>query len=314
MKYTVKKLITMAVTLFVVSFLVYGAFSLMAGDPATSMLGTQATPEKVEALREELGLNDPLAVQYFRWAAAFLKGDMGTSYSYQMPVSRMVGDKIPVTLTLTLLAFLMVAGTAIPLGIYTARHQGGPADRFICMLNQAVMAVPPFFSGILITLVFGRILRLFTPGGYISYKEDVGGFIGYMIFPALAVALPKAAMAAKLLRSSVLSEVRRDYVRTAYSRGGSSRQVFYRHILKNALIPVITFLGMALADMVAGSIIIEQVFSIPGLGRILLTSIANRDYPVVEAVIVCIAFIVILINLIVDIIYQWVDPRISAEV
>lgn len=313
MKYIGKKIMMMAATLFAVSFLVFLSFSVMAGDPATSMLGTQATPEKVEALREELGLNDPFLVQYVRWAGNFLRGDMGTSYSYRLPVSSMIGDKVPVTLALTFLAFLMMTAMAIPLGIYTAKREGGFADRTIYILNQAIMAVPPFFAGILITFLFGRILRWFTPGGYVSYKEDFGGFIGYLIFPALAIALPKAAMAVKLLRSSVLSEVKKDYVRTAFSRGNRSNQVFYGHILKNALIPVITFLGMALADMVAGSIIIEQVFSIPGLGRILLTSISNRDYPVVEAIILCIAFIVVAINLIVDIIYQLADPRISAE-
>lgn len=313
MKYIGKKLIMMAATLIVVSFLVFLSFSLMSGDAATSVLGTQATPERVEALRQEMGLNDPFFVQYFRWAGSFVMGDMGNSYSYSMPVKTMISDKIPVTLTLTLMAFLMVIGAAVPLGIYTAKHEGGLVDKFIYVLNQIIMAVPPFFAGILITFVFGRILRLFTPGGYVSYKVNPGGFIHYMIFPAIAIALPKAAMAVKLLRSSVLSEVKKDYVRTAYSRGNRSNQVFYRHILKNALIPVVTFLGMALADMVAGSIIIEQVFSIPGLGRILLTSISNRDYPVVEAIILCIAFIVVAINFVVDIVYQLIDPRISVE-
>lgn len=313
MRYVGKKVIMMAATLLAVSFLVFLSFSFMSGDPATSMLGTQATPEKVEALREEMGLNDPLLLRYFRWAGAFITGDMGTSYSYSLPVSSMIGDKIPVTLTLTLLAFLMMIAISIPLGIYTAKHEGGLLDRSIYILNQIIMAVPPFFAGILITFLFGRILRWFTPGGYVSYSESTGRFIGYLIFPALAIALPKAAMAVKLLRSSVLSEVKKDYVRTAFSRGNRSNQVFYSHILKNALIPVITFLGMALADMVAGSIIIEQVFSIPGLGRILLTSISNRDYPVVEAIIICIAFIVVAINLIVDVVYQLVDPRIAVE-
>lgn len=313
MKYIGKKIVTMAATLLAVSFLVFLSFSVMSGDPATSMLGTQATPEKVEALREELGLNDSFFIQYFRWAGNFLRGDMGTSYSYRLPVASIIGDKVPVTLVLTFMAFLMMIAISVPLGIYTAKHEGGLLDRVIYILNQTIMAVPPFFAGILITFLFGRILKWFTPGGYISYKENLVGFIGYLIFPAFAIALPKAAMTVKLLRSSVLSEVKKDYVRTAFSRGNRSNQVFYGHILKNAFIPVITFLGMALADMVAGSIIIEQVFSIPGLGRILLTSISNRDYPVVEAIIICIAFIVVMINLTVDIIYRMVDPRISAE-
>lgn len=313
MKYVAKKLAGLIATLAVVSFLVFAAFAVIPGDPATSMLGTQATPEKVEALREEMGLNDPLMERFGSWALHFIQGDLGTSYSYQMPVSSMIGEKIPVTLALTAMAFLMMVAIAVPTGIFCARHAGGFLDRSITVVNQVIMAIPPFFSGILITLFFGLILHWFTPGGYVSYTQSAGRFLGYLIFPALAIALPKAAMAVKLLRSSVLEEMKLDYVRTAYSRGNRTKSVLYRHVLKNALIPVVTFLGMTLADMVAGSIIIEQVFNIPGLGRILLTSISNRDYPVVQAIIVCIAFLVIFVNFTVDLIYKLVDPRITLD-
>lgn len=313
MRYVAKKLAGLVATVLVVSFLVFAAFAVIPGDPATSMLGTQATPEKVEALREEMRLNDPLIERFGRWAIQFIQGDLGASYSYQMPVSSMIGEKIPVTLALTVMAFLMMVAISIPVGIFCARHAGGFLDRGITVVNQIIMAIPPFFSGILITLLFGLILHWFTPGGYVSYTQSVWRFLGYLIFPALAIALPKAAMAVKLLRSSVLSEMKLDYVRTAYSRGNRTKSVLYRHVLKNALIPVVTFLGMALADMVAGSIIIEQVFNIPGLGRILLTSISNRDYPVVQAIIVCIAFLVIFVNFAVDLIYKLVDPRITLD-
>lgn len=313
MKYVVRKILTMILTLLAVTFFVFLSFHVISGDPATSMLGTEATPQKVAALREELGLNDPVLVQYGRWAAGLLHGDMGTSYSYRMPVTGMVANKIPVTITLTLMAFVLMVVISIPLGIYTAKHEGGVVDRIIYIINQIIMAIPPFFSGILITLIFGRIFKLFTPGGYVSYEKDFAGFVGYLFFPAVAIALPKAAMAVKLLRSSVIKEARLDYVRTAYSRGNRTNDVLYKHVLKNALIPVVTFLGMALADMIAGSIIIEQVFSIPGLGRILLTSISNRDYPVVMAVIVCIAVLVLVVNMAVDLIYGLIDPRITAE-
>ena len=313
MKYVVRKILTMILTLLAVTFFVFLSFHVISGDPATSMLGTEATPQKVAALREELGLNDPVLVQYGRWAAGLLHGDMGTSYSYRMPVTGMVANKIPVTITLTLMAFVLMVVISIPLGIYTAKHEGGVVDRVIYIINQIIMAIPPFFSGILITLLFGRIFKLFTPGGYVSYEKDFAGFVGYLFFPAVAIALPKAAMAVKLLRSSVIKEAKLDYVRTAYSRGNRTNDVLYKHVLKNALIPVVTFLGMALADMIAGSIIIEQVFSIPGLGRILLTSISNRDYPVVMAVIVCIAVLVLVVNMAVDLIYGLIDPRITAE-
>lgn len=313
MRYVGRKLLTMLLTLFAVTLFVFLAFHVISGDPASSILGTEATPAKLEALREEMGLNDPVLIQYGRWALGFLKGDMGTSYSYRLPVSDMVLDKLPVTITLTVLSFFLMVVLSIPLGIYTAKHAGGMIDRGIYIIDQIIMAVPPFFSGILITLLFGRILKLFTPGGYVSYEKDFWGFVRYLFFPSLAVAFPKAAMAVKLLRSSVIEESRSDYVRTAYSRGNTTRAVLYRHVLKNALIPVVTFLGMALADMIAGSIIIEQVFSIPGLGRILLTSISNRDYPVVMAVIVCISLLVLLVNMVVDVIYGLIDPRISVK-
>lgn len=313
MKYVVRKILTMILTLLAVTFFVFLSFHVISGDPATSMLGTEATPQKVAALREELGLNDPVLVQYGRWAAGLLHGDMGTSYSYRIPVTGMVANKIPVTITLTLMAFVLMVVISIPLGIYTAKHEGGVVDRIIYIINQIIMAIPPFFSGILITLLFGRIFKLFTPGGYVSYEKDFAGFVGYLFFPAVAIALPKAAMAVKLLRSSVIKEAKLDYVRTAYSRGNRTNDVLYKHVLKNALIPVVTFLGMALADMIAGSIIIEQVFSIPGLGRILLTSISNRDYPVVMAVIVCIAVLVLVVNMAVDLIYGLIDPRITVE-
>ena len=234
------------------------------------MLGTQATPEKLAALREQMGLNEPLLVRFGSWAVNFIQGDFGTSYKYQMSVRSMIAEKIPVTLTLTAMSFLIMVAVSIPVGLFCAHHAGGKVDRIVLIVDQVIMAIPPFFSGILITLLFGLVLHLFTPGGYVSYTTSVTGFLGYLIFPSVAIALPKAAMAIKLLRTSVLSEMKLDYVRTAYSRGNNTKGVLYQHVLRNAIIPVITFLGMALADMVAGSIVIEQVFNIPGLGRILL--------------------------------------------
>ena len=311
MRYVLKKVFMMALTLVVVSVCVFLAFHVIPGDPATRLLGTQGTPAQVEALREQKGLNDPLYQQYFRWAVSFIQGDLGTSYVYSQPVSSMLASKIPITFSLAMMSFVFMILISIPLGIYTARHENGMADRIIMTVNQIIMAIPPFFSGILITYIFGMMLHLFIPGGFVSYDMSIGGFLAYLIFPAIAIALPKAAMATKLLRGSVIDEASKDYTRTAYSRGNTINGVLYRHVLQNAVIPVITFIGMALADMVAGSIVIEQVFGIPGISRILLTSISNRDYPVVEAIIMGIAMLVILINFLVDMIYRMIDPRIS---
>lgn len=313
MKYVAKKIGAMIFTLFVVCFLIFAAFSLIPGDAAASKLGTQATPESLAALREEMGLNRPFLVQFGDWLFHALTGDFGESYSYQMPVSDMVLSKIPITVTLTLMAFIMIVIVSVIVAIYTAKHENGPIDRFIMILNQIIMAVPPFFSGILITFLCGIVLKWFIPGGYVSYETDFAGFLGYMIYPAIAIALPKIAMTVKLFRSSILQEKRKEYVRTAYSKGNNTNGVLYGHILKNALIPVVTFLGMVLTDMIAGSIIIEQVFNIPGLGRILITSISNRDFPVVEAIVLCIATLVIVVNFLVDILYHVIDPRMGME-
>jgi len=313
MKTIGKKLLSMILTLLVVSFLVFLAFSVIPGDPALHKLGTEATPEKLMALREEMGLNEPFFVRYGKFIAGAFRGDFGTSYSYSMPVRGMIAEKVPVTAALGIFAFVLMVAISVPLGIYTSRHQGGAVDRIIYVVNQVIMAVPPFFAGMLLTLVFGLILHWFTPGGYVSYKTSVLGFLGFMVFPAIAVALPKAAMAVKLLRSSLAEEMKKDYVRTAYSRGNRTKGVYYHHVLKNALLPVITFWGMAFTDMMVGSIIVEQVFNVPGLGRILLSSISNRDYPVVEAVILCLTLFIVVINFLVDVIYQKVDPRIAMD-
>lgn len=313
MRYILKKVLSMVLTLFVVSLCVFFAFSLIPGDPVTRMFGTEATPELIAQYREKMGLNDPLLVRYFRWFFAFLQGDMGTSYDYKVPVAGMLAEKIPITLTLAAMSFVIMVIVSIPLGIYTAKYENGIIDHIISVINQIIMAIPPFFSGILLTFFFGVILRIFTPGGFVSYTRDVNAFLKYLILPAFAIALPKAAMATKLLRGSVIDEAGKDYTRTAYSRGNTTNGVLYLHVLKNAMIPVVTFMGMALADMVAGSIVIEQVFGIPGISRILLSSINNRDYPVVEAIIMGIAIMVLIINLLVDIVYRIIDPRIEVE-
>ncbi len=313
MKYVGKKLGAMLVTLLLISFLVFLAFDIIPGDAAMAQLGTEATPERLEALREEMGLNKPLFERYFVWMVAFLQGDFGNSYKYNMPVADMISSKLPITVIMALISFAIMVLVSLPLGIYTAKHNGKRIDRCITVINQVMMAVPHFFLGIIITYVFGLVLKLFVPGNYVSYEKDFGAFLSYIIFPCIAIAIPKIAMSVKLLKSSCVEEARKDYVRTAYSKGNNTSKVLYRHVLRNAMIPVVTLWGMTLADMLVGSIVIEQVFNVPGIGRILLTSISYRDYPVVQAIIVLIAVVVIVTNFCVDMIYQWIDPRISVR-
>ena len=310
MKYVIRKLLTTFITLFAVSALVFFSFSVIPGNPAIAKLGTEATQEKVDALTHEMGLDRPVYVRYGEWIAGIFHGDFGRSYSYNTSVTTLLGEKIGTTLILSLLAIGLTVLIAFPFGIYCARKSDSKLDIVLTGINQLIMAVPSFFSGILITLVFGFTFRLFTPGAYVSYKIDPGRCVAYLLFPALAIALPKISMVVKLLKDTTIEEADKEYVVTAFSRGNSTKAVFYKHVLKNALIPVITFLGMTFADIIAGSIIVEQVFSVPGLGRILLTSISGRDYPVVEAIILLLAGFVVISNMLVDFMYRMLDSRI----
>ena len=311
MKYIGKKILGLIIALLIVTMAAFAAFEVIPGDPARTILGTEATDESVMALREEMGLNRPLPQRYLEWVKDFVSGDMGTSYFYNMPVKQMIGDKIPITVTLALMAFVFILLISIPVSILSVKYKDGFIDRFFLVLNQVTMSIPPFFIGIIFTFIFGLTFKMFIPGGYVSYTEDFGAFVSYLIFPAIAIALPKAAMTTKLLRNSLLTEMRQDYVRTARSRGNSEARVLFVHVFKNGLLPVITFLGMVAADLVANSIVIEQVFGIPGLGRTLISSISKRDYPVVEAIIVLVAIVVLVVNVLVDIIYRKLDKRIE---
>lgn len=314
MRYIVKKVISLFITLLLISLLTFTAFSVIPGDAATAKLGTEATPEQVEALREELGLNDSLPVRYGNWLKGAVQGDFGESYQYEgVTVASLLSDRLPVTALVALLAFLLILGISVPLGLLCARYRGGYLDTIINQLTQITMAVPSFFLGLLLTYIFGLVLHWFQPGAFISPKENLGQSIAYLIFPAIAVALPKIAMVVKFLRNSILAEIQQDYVRTARSKGNNERRVLYQHVLRNALIPVITFLALVVADILAGSIVVEQVFSVTGVGRLLITSISSRDYPVVQAIVTYITVIVVGANFLVDVLYQLVDPRVKVR-
>ena len=310
MIYVIKKFMILIITLLLISMIAFFLFQIVPGDPVTARLGTNATPQRAEALREELGLNRPILLQYISWLGNFIRGDFGISYSYKMPVKDLLHGKMAVTISLAMISVFLIVISSIPMGIVTSKIKGRFTSSGFDILNQMTMAIPSFFLGIIIVLVFGLMLRWFTPGGYVSYEESMVGFIVSLIPPAIAIAIPKSAMLIKLLRNTIRNEWKEDYVRTAFSKGRSEHAVLVKHIMKNALIPVITLLGLIIADTLAGSIVVEQVFNLPGLGRLLVSSIGTRDYPVVQAIIVYIAGIVIIINFIVDLFYQWLDPRI----
>ena len=309
MRYAAKKIAAMLLTMVIVSLLAFTAFSLISGDAAEIMLGTQATPERLAALRAELGLDRPLPARYVSWLLGFFTWDLGVSIQYKQPVWDLIAPKVLVTLCLSLLCFLLITIVSIPLGLWSASRSGGALDGLGTVVNQLCMAVPSFFTGILLSWGFGIVLKWFMPGSFPALGADFPGAMKYLFFAAAAIAVPRIAMAVRMFRGTILTEMRRDYVRTAISRGAARRRVLYRHVLKNSLAPVVTFLAQTMAEIVAAGIVVEQVFLIPGLGRMLVASIGSRDYPVVQAIVVILAFWVVRAGTAADIINQRVDPR-----
>ena len=305
MKYAAKRIAMLLFTMVIVSLLAFVAFDVISGDPATAMLGTQATPERVAELRAELGLDRPLLVRYGEWLLGFFTGNLGTSYSYHQPVWELIAPKVGVTLCLSLLSFALIAVISVPLGVRSAtRRPQGILSGAETLFNQLCMAVPPFFTAILLTFCFSTVLRWFVHGSFPGL-----GSLRYLLFAAVSIAIPRIAMTVRMLRSTIADELGRDYVRTAISRGNDRSGVLRRHVLKNSLVPVVTFLAQTMAEIVAGSIVVEQAFAIPGLGRMLVASIGSRDYPVVQAIIVILAFWVVLAGTVADLINQRIDPR-----
>ena len=309
-KYIIKKLIRLIITLFITSFVIFLIFELVPGDPVLDKLGTRATPELVEALRIQYGLDQPFILRYLKFIGGIFTLDFGTSYSYGVPVASLLKEKIVINLFLSVIALFFVVVISFPLGIYVAKHTGGISDKIISPLNQASMSIPSFVLGLLITFFFGIVLRWFKPGGYVSFNTNFGGFLYFLIFPAFALAIPKIAMCIRLLKGNILEEAGKDYSLTAYARGNNTTGLLYRHVLKNAIMPTITFIGMIAADMICSGIVIEQVFSIPGLGQMLISSISTRDFPVVEAEVMMIALFIMLISFLTDIIHALIDPRV----
>jgi len=297
--------------MFLVSFFCFLAFSVIRGDAASIIGGTSISPEQLSQLREEMGLNRNVFSRYFDWLFNFLSGNPGSSLRYKgEAISTMITGRLPVSFSLAILSLFFILLIAVPFSLFTVRREADMADRFVNFLTAAGISTPGFFLGLLFIFIFGYIFNLFIPGQYIDYREDFSGFLGCLFFPALAIAVPNAAVMTKFLRGSLFQELNSDYVRTAKSKGAGRFYILYRHVFKNAVIPTITIFGMVIAEVLSGSIVIEQVFSIPGIGRLLITAITSRDYPLIQALMVYIAFIVVAANTIADIIIMIIDPRI----
>lgn len=308
-KYLLKRVGMMLVTMLLVSFFTFLAFELISGDPVRNMLGTNATPAQVVALRHELGLDRPFFLRYFHWLTGFVSGDLGISYSYRQPVWNLIASKLGITLLLSLLSFALIVAISIPLGVYSYQWTVGPFAWVSTAINQFCMAVPPFFTGILVSWVFGIVLRYFTPGDFPRLQANPAGALKHLFFGAICMSIPRIAMTVRMMRSTVVSEMNKAYVRTAISRGNDRAAVLRMHVLKNSLVSVITFLGQTLAEIVGAGIVVEQVLGIPGLGRFLVLSISSRDYPVVQAIVVILAFWVVLAGTLADLLNQYIDPR-----
>ena len=310
MRYYIRKVGILLLTLFVISVVTFWIFHIVPGDPAAMMLGTSASEQQLEDLRKELGLDRPMHEQYADWVKGAVHGDFGTSIMYKKPVSKLLKGKLSVTLTLGAMSLALVILIGIPLGVFTAGRKHVISEQILNFLTMLGISVPGFFLSILLIWVFGLILHWFTPGRFVSFERNPAAFIRFMLFPAIAIAIPQTCVLSKYIRTAVVDEVRADYVRTARSKGSTKNRILYVHVLKNAIVSVVPLIGMIVSGIFSGSIVIEQVFGVPGIGRLLIASVTSRDYPTVQTLVMYIAVLILIVNFIVDILIQILDPRI----
>ena len=312
LRYTMKRFLSLAVSLVVASLVIFGAIEVIPGDPAAFMLGINAQEDTIAALREQLGLNVPLFQRYLNWAGGLLKGEFGTSYTYRTPVVEMIGERMWISLPLAIYALALSTLIAFPVGILAATRRGSMADVSVMGLTQLGIAIPSFWFAMLMVLVFAINLRWFSAGGFPGWDGGLYPGLKALTLPAISLALPQASILARVMRSSLLDTLGEDFMRTARAKGLTQRQALWHHALRNAMIPVLTIIGLQFSFLLAGAIIIENVFFLPGLGRLIFQSIAQRDLIVVESAVMLLVFAVILVNFIVDLAYAAVDPRLRA--
>lgn len=308
----VRRLLTLILSLIIASAVIFAVVDLVPGDPASFMLGTGARPDTIAALREQLGLDLPWPVRYLRWLGGVVTGDLGTSLAYKTPVAGMILDRVQVSLPLALMALALAVGVAFPVGMLAARRRGGAADVAVMGGTQLGIALPNFWFAMLLVLVFAVRLRWLPAGGFPGWDEPARA-LRALILPAVALALPQAAILARVLRSALIETLGQDYVRSARAKGLSRGQALRRHALRNAMIPVLTILGMQFSFLLAGAIIIENVFYLPGVGRLIFQAITQRDLVVVQSAVLVLVAAVILVTFLVDLAYAAVDPRLRGR-
>ncbi|MBO6541216.1 MAG: ABC transporter permease [Rhizobiaceae bacterium] len=300
-------------TLVLASIVVFAVMEILPGDPAQLMLGLNATDEVLQALRNEMGLNDPVLVRYFSWVGGMLIGDFGNSYTYSSPVIELIGERAIVSLPLAVISLVLSTLIAIPVGMFAAARRGHVADTSVMGVTQLGVAIPNFWFALLLIYVFAVWLRLVPAGGFPGWSGGIWPGVRSLLLPAVALALPQAAILARVTRSAMLEVLGEDYIRTARAKGMPRRVVLWRHALRNALIPVLTIMGLQFAFLLAGTIIIENVFYLPGLGRLVFQAITQRDLIVVEGVVMLLVASVVIVNLAVDLTYALVDPRLRTR-
>ena len=311
--YVTKRLGSLCLSLIVASLVIFACIEIVPGDSASFMLGINAQPDTIQALRVELGLDQSLVQRYLGWVGGLLGGEMGTSYTYRTPVSDIVKDRLQVSLPLALYALTLTVVVAFPVGILAAARRGSVTDITVMGATQLGVAIPNFWFAILMVILFAINLRWFSAGGFPGWDVGIFPAMKALTLPAIALALPQASILARVMRSSLLDTLSEDYMRTARAKGLTRRQVLWRHALRNAMIPVLTIIGLQFSFLLAGAIIIENVFFLPGLGRLVFQAITQRDLIVVESVVMLLVFAVILLNFFVDIAYAWVDPRLRVR-
>ncbi len=308
-RFLVGRVVSLLVSLAVASLVIFAVIEVIPGDPASFMLGLNAAPDTVAALREELGLTGSLPARYLGWIGGMLTGDFGTSYTYRVPVAELVAARLWVSLPLTLYALLLSTAIALPVGMLAAARRGRLTDGAVMGATQLGVAVPNFWFAMILVLIFAINLRWFSAGGFPGWEAGLWPSLKALTLPAVALALPQASILARVMRSAVIETLGQDYVRTARAKGLSRRQVVLRHALRNAMIPVMTIIGLQFSFLLAGAIIIENVFFLPGLGRLIFQGITQRDLVVVESVVMLLVFAVIVVTFLVDLAYAAIDPR-----
>lgn len=311
--YLLKRTLILFLTLLLVSIAIFAVLMVIPGDPAQIILGIHATPETLRNLRYQMGLDRPVTIQYLHYMKNLALGDLGRSITYDVPIHSLILSRLQVTIPLAILSLIFAVSISIPMGIYSSLHRNRLGDYGIMVFSQVGLAVPAFWAGILLILLFAVTLHWLPAGGFHAWQTDPIKALRSLLLPAFSLGFVRAAVLTRMTRSSMLEVLGEDYIRTARSKGLPKRIVVYKHAFRNAIIPVVTIVGLQAGDLLAGAIIIENVFHLPGVGRLVFEAIGQRDLPVIQGVVLLIAVIIVVINFVIDIAYRYLDPRIRYE-